>query len=102
MESVFLSNLKIVNVRHLKNISIPLSNERPKHLILIGKNGSGKTSVLEALANYLNYLVTVNNFEDVPNGSLVCKIDLKDDEIREGVAVKFNQAQKVYPGLLWR
>lgn len=84
MESVFLSNLKIVNVRHLKNISIPLSNERPKHLILTGKNGSGKTSVLEALSNYLNYLVTVNNFEDVPIGSLVCKTYLKDDEIREG------------------
>lgn len=46
----FLSNLKIVNVRHLKNISIPLSNERPKHLILTGKNGRGKTSVLEALS----------------------------------------------------
>ena len=95
MESVFLSNLKIVKVRHLKNISIPLSNKRPKHLILTGKNGSGKTSVLEALANYLNYFVTVNNFEDVPIGSLVWKIDLKDDEIREGVVVKFNQAQSI-------
>ena len=95
MERVFISNLKIVHVRHLKNISIPLSNERPKHLILTGKNGSGKTSVLEALSNYLNYLVTVNTYEDVPIGSLVWTTDLEDDETREGVAVKFNQAQSM-------
>ena len=45
MENVFISNLMIENVRHLKNITIPLSQEEPKHLIFTGKNGSGKTSV---------------------------------------------------------
>lgn len=56
VKSVFLSNLKIDRkCQAFKNISIPLSNERPKHLILTGKNGRGKTSVLEALSHYLNY-----------------------------------------------
>lgn len=54
MERIFISELLIENVRHLKNIQIPLSNEEMKHLILTGKNGSGKTSVLEALSRYLN------------------------------------------------
>lgn len=54
MEKVFISNLKIEHVRHLKNITISLSNKKIKHLILTGKNGSGKTSVLEALACYLD------------------------------------------------
>lgn len=40
-------------MRHLKNIEIPLSETSPKHLILTGKNGSGKTSVLEAIRLFL-------------------------------------------------
>ena len=54
MERIFITNLTIKKVRHLKNISIPLSENQIKHLILTGKNGSGKTSVAEALAGYLN------------------------------------------------
>lgn len=49
MENFFISELKIEHVRHLRNIRIPLSDEKMKHLILTGKKGSGKTSVLEAL-----------------------------------------------------
>lgn len=54
MEKIFISKLKIDHVRHLRNIAISLSSEKMKHLIFTGKNGSGKTSVLEALANYLS------------------------------------------------
>lgn len=54
MERIFITNLTIKKVRHLKDISIPLSENQIKHLILTGKNGSGKTSVAEALAGYLN------------------------------------------------
>ena len=53
MEKTFISGLKIDHVRHLKNITISLSNEKIKHLIFTGKNGSGNTSVLEALSRYL-------------------------------------------------
>lgn len=55
MESFFISEIDIESVRHLKGIKIPLSKEKRKHLILTGKNGSGKTSVLDALGNYLDY-----------------------------------------------
>ncbi len=58
MERIFLTNLTIKKVRHLKNISIPLSENQIKHLILTGKNGSGKTSVVEALARYLDKIFT--------------------------------------------
>ena len=54
MEEFFITKLKIKQVRHLRDITIPLSEQRAKHLILTGKNGSGKTSVAEALARYLN------------------------------------------------
>ena len=46
MEQTFLTDIHIKKVRHLKNVTIPLDKEKRKHLILTGKNGSGKTSVL--------------------------------------------------------
>lgn len=54
MERFFISKIEIEKVRHLKNISIPLSEKRAKHLIFTGKNGSGKTSVLKVLSKYLH------------------------------------------------
>ena len=49
MEPTFLTGIHIHKVRHLENIDIPLSAAARKNLILTGKNGSGKTSVLNAL-----------------------------------------------------
>lgn len=57
MEQTFLTSVDIVKVRHLQNITIPLSMEKRKHLIFTGKNGSGKTSVLDSLSAFFSYLV---------------------------------------------
>ena len=54
----FITNIHINEVRHLKNIEIKLNPEKRQHLILTGKNGSGKTSVLQAMRNYLK---AINN-----------------------------------------
>ncbi len=58
MNQTFMTALDICHVRHLKNITIPLSTDQLKPLILTGKNGSGKTSLLEALKDFLEYLVS--------------------------------------------
>ena len=60
MEQTFLTSVDIVKVRHLQNITIPLSKEKRKHLILTGKNCSGKTSVLDSLAAFFDFLVGSN------------------------------------------
>lgn len=52
----FITALHINHVRHLKNIEIQLSPEKRQHLILTGRNGSGKTSVFDALKWYLYLL----------------------------------------------
>lgn len=57
MEQTFLTSVNIAKVRHLQDITIPLSNEKRKHLILTGKNGSGKTSVLNALEEHFSFVV---------------------------------------------
>jgi len=50
MENLFITNIHINKVRHLENIDIALSETEKKHLIFTGKNGSGKTSLLQALS----------------------------------------------------
>ena len=62
IENAFITNLYIDHVRHLKNLKIPFregvdttnAEKGRSHLLVTGKNGSGKTSVLDALAAYLN------------------------------------------------
>ncbi len=53
MDDIFIKNIHINKVRHLENIEIPISETDRKHLILTGKNGSGKTSVLLEIKNWL-------------------------------------------------
>ncbi|MBO4400410.1 MAG: AAA family ATPase [Selenomonadaceae bacterium] len=54
----YITQIHIDSLRHLNNIDIPLSEENRRHLLLTGKNGSGKTSLLEALKQNLS---AINN-----------------------------------------
>lgn len=47
MENIYITDIAIKNGRHLKNIRIPLSAEKRKHLTFTGEKGSETTSVLE-------------------------------------------------------
>ena len=60
MNDYFITNIKIKKVRHLENIKITLGEEK-KHLILTGKNGCGKTSVLNELNKYFSTLFNSPN-----------------------------------------
>ncbi|MGN0338365.1 MAG: AAA family ATPase [Lachnospiraceae bacterium] len=60
MEQTFLTQISIEKVRHLEKITIPLDKDKRKHLILTGKNGSGKTSVLEAMVKYVESFLGKN------------------------------------------
>ena len=64
MKNILITNIEVENVRHLKNITIPLSKDGIRHLIFTGKNGSGKTSVLCAMSKYLNQVVTSNKLPE--------------------------------------
>ena len=75
MEHTFLTELNIIDIRHLHHIKIPLSRNQRKHLILTGKNGSGKTSVLKGLTAFLQYLVSDDYEQD---DSKVRIAELKD------------------------
>lgn len=49
----YITEIRISQLRHLKDIIIPLNPENRQNLIITGKNGSGKTSLLLALCKYL-------------------------------------------------
>jgi predicted ATP-binding protein involved in virulence len=57
MKDIFITNLYIKSVRHLKDLKIPLSSTERQHLVLTGRNGSGKTSVLLALKASLGLII---------------------------------------------
>lgn len=61
MENLFITNIKVNKVRHLKDFEIDLSEQKAKHLILTGKNGCGKTSLLDAMATFLNSIMGSND-----------------------------------------
>ena len=53
MQNTFITKIQIDKVRHLTNVDIALSDTERKHLILTGKNGSGKTSLLQAIRDFV-------------------------------------------------
>lgn len=63
MENVYITKVILEEVRNLTYAEIPLSAIEKKNLIITGKNGSGKTTVLNALASYLNAVLKNNDVE---------------------------------------
>ena len=51
--SIFIKEINISKLRHLENIDIILSKNIKRNLIITGKNGVGKTTVLKAIKQYL-------------------------------------------------
>ena len=50
----FITNIKVNHIFHLENFCIPISENEKKHLIITGKNGSGKTILLNAIVEHLS------------------------------------------------
>ena len=50
----FITSIKVNHIFHLENFCIPISENEKKHLIITGKNGSGKTILLNAIVEHLS------------------------------------------------
>ena len=45
----YIKNIHINRLYHLHDLDIPIADEQTPHLIVTGKNGSGKTTIIECL-----------------------------------------------------
>ena len=52
----FIKNIHINKLFHLENIDISIANEKYPHLIITGKNGSGKTVLLNAVSTFFDMI----------------------------------------------
>ncbi len=97
MEPTFLTAIHICKVRHLQSIDIPLSNTSRKNLIFTGKNGSGKTSVLNAVISHLNYVLSDGYFSEKRCKELIqyytANIQRADDT-EEGKSIKDSEKRQ--------
>lgn len=83
----FITNVHIGRLRHLENIDIDLSDESRCHLILTGKNGSGKTSLLKVLSKCLRAITIDLN----PDSKKIFDSKKYLSEVKNGgVSINFN------------
>lgn len=99
MEKIFISNIKINRVRHLKDIEIELCKQEKKHLIITGKNGSGKTSLLNSIASFLD---SITNLDDsISTGGVMLELNCPLNDVRQEFkqghfVVAYYQADRVF------
>ena len=60
----YITEIRIDELRHLSNVKIELNRDKRTNLLLTGKNGSGKTTVLKALKKYLK-VINDRNLENL-------------------------------------
>mgnify|MGYP000977815175 CR=1 FL=1 len=79
--SRYIKNIHINKVRHLSNINIPLEKEDYPHLMITGKNGSGKTSLLNTIANHIERIAndSYKYFENYEGHIKYFENELKDN-----------------------
>jgi len=80
--SCFLTNIHVNKIFHLENFDIPVDNESMKHLIITGKNGSGKTVLMNAIVGFLDNIKSDKrlNYLDLPDILLYNKKKLIEEE----------------------
>ena len=67
----FIKNIHVNKLFHLSNFDIPIANEKYPHLVITGKNGSGKTILLNALTDFLDHIKEDKNLYFLQYGDWV-------------------------------
>ena len=51
----YIKNIRVNKIHHLEDFNIAIEDTNAPHLLITGKNGSGKTILLNAIADFLGY-----------------------------------------------
>lgn len=82
-DKTFISKIQIRKIVHLEDMEIPVSQKQARHLMLTGKNGSGKTRMLLACRDYLKRIL------EMPTDVLFSKQGLKEFQNPKDYKLKF-------------
>jgi ABC-type cobalamin/Fe3+-siderophores transport system ATPase subunit len=85
MTDTFITRVEINKARHLSNLTVRLSETGRQHLIITGKNGSGKTSVLKAMRKWI-----VTRQEDVKEPDVIVYRGDEEKPLPDNVTMHFN------------
>lgn len=91
----YITEIRIETLRHLSNIVISLNPKQRQNLILTGKNGSGKTSLLVALQKYLQ-AINDKRYKDLIEDFIPRLPAIKEcliNQYADGVRVLFNDSE---------
>ncbi len=80
----YMTQIHVEELRHLSNVCIVLKQDVRTNLLLTGKNGSGKTTVLQALKKYLMKI------SDTRMCGVECGYPGDGADVFDGVRVEFN------------
>lgn len=89
MERHYITKIRIYKLKHLENIDINLSEDGPKHLLLTGKNGVGKTTTLNAIKNWLRSIQS-----DSLSSVIIWQNQIK--RLSDKLEVEFNEEKRIY------
>jgi predicted ATP-binding protein involved in virulence len=63
----YINNITVNKIHHLKDFNIAIEDINAPHLLITGKNGSGKTILLNAIADYLQFFNEDKNLSHLKN-----------------------------------
>ncbi len=98
----FINNIKINKLFHLNNFDISIDDEKYPNLIITGKNGSGKTILLNAISDFLDKIKgdTTMNFlsygEHVENNERILKNPSLDDQSKRSLTSELQMWKDQY------
>lgn len=90
-EDFFVKEILIKKVRHIKDLSINVCEKKQRHIILTGKNGSGKTSILEALKSFFTQIFDSKQEEtSIPTDFFYEELAIESKKYN-GIFISFNR-----------
>lgn len=97
----FIKNIHINELFHMKDLDIPIADEKYPHLIITGKNGSGKTVLLNAVADFIEIIKRDNSlfflqYEQWLNNAKQSVKRARTEQQRAEAELQLSQNQNLY------